>query len=146
MLATFRQIPTPVPGADGRRATAEDTAGTQTSNRLSLVVLDLAALRARVVVKLPHCGVESLTQRNVHVLLSRRAIHYEFLARDPKLDVDLEALALLLLLVRQPDGHAAAGDLRMKALQLCHLVTDMRFHGLRMVDSVKQYLQRFDHG
>jgi hypothetical protein len=139
MVAFLRPARTSMPAEDSGRA-ADEAAGTKASNGLFLVVFDLTALRARMVIQLPHGGVKRLAQRDVHVLLSRQAIHHKFLARDCKFDVDFEPLALLLALVRQCDGHATTGNLGMKALQLCHLVTDMLFHSLRMVDSVKHDL------
>ncbi len=98
-----------------------------------------------MIVQLPPGGVESIAQRRVHVLFPQHAIHHELLSRDGKLDVHVELLALLLTLVRQSDGHPATTELGMKALELGHLVADMRLDRVGMLDAVEYDLDRFDH-
>lgn len=146
MAASLRHARAFAPGVNEERTAAGDIAPTQASIRSLVVVLDLAALRARVVIQLPFRGVERIAQRGVHVLLPRRAIHDEILSRDCKLDMHVIELALLLTMLRQPDRDPAAADFVMKTLELCHVVADMLFDRSGTLDAAENNLYGIDDG
>jgi hypothetical protein len=90
------------------------------------VLLDLAARLARVVFELARRGIEGVPQRHigifVRLVLRARAADVNLASRNPQLDADGVALALVVMPVWRLDHHLATDDAVEIALELFRLL------------------------
>jgi len=71
------------------------------------VVLYIAAHPANAVFDLPAGRIKSITQGDIDILVGF-AIHHDHVTRHVQGDPHIEAIALVFMLVRLPDGDLAA--------------------------------------
>ena len=103
-------------------------------------MLHLSAAHTGVVLKLAPRRVERVANDDVHVLV---VLLRGWLARDGDLlvrhldvDLDREEIALVAVLVRRIDDHAATDDVVVKLLELLCAGTDRGLDGGRAADVV----------
>ncbi len=109
--------------------------------RLLFVRFHLAAPHSDVILKLPPSRIECIAYRDtdilVGVMLRRIPTDDDVLAGQMQVDGDVKQLALLLMLVRRPDRHAAADDDVRVPLQFARQLVYGGLDGVRLRRVVK---------
>ena len=77
------------------------------------MVLYIAAHSTKAVFELPAGRIKSVAQGHINILVSV-VVHYDHVTRHVQGDSDIEAIALVLMLVRLLDGDVAAHQVRVK--------------------------------
>jgi hypothetical protein len=109
----------------------------------------LAALDAKVILKLTASGIECIADRNVHVfvgmVLGGIAGYDDVAPRDMHVDGHAEQLALPVMLVRGIHGYAATDDAICEFLELRSALEDRGFDGFGLDRIVKVNFKRYLH-
>jgi hypothetical protein len=79
-----------------------------------------------VILQLPPCGIESIAQRNVRILIVA-PVYDNFVTRHAEIDAYIEFLALLLMAMRHFHYYAARNNMGKKIIQFLHLFADVCF-------------------
>ena len=114
--------------------------------RRGLVILDLAADLARVILELPVGGIEGIANRDIHVLvgmvLAGCAADHDLVSGHRDVDLGVVEIALVVMAVLRFDNHATGHDVVQKRVQLGGLLANVGLHGVGRIHVAKGDLQR----
>src|SRR5208337_1711237 len=112
-------------------------------------MLNVLAPFALIIFELALYGVEGIAQRHIDILVGLPfpvlTLGNELALRGRDVDVDLENLALVVMLVRRFDNDLTAYDLGAEALQMERELADSRLHCRGRGHVPKRDLQRQLH-